>query len=633
MAWDDVYFSKLFIAVPELVFEERLVKYLKKRGIIDDVALEAMQKVQNGQKKYGKIIKRLRGKGLIQRLMVLSPELINRDTVALFHRFGLIDSATRDMLNLVMRTSGLAIGRRGVTTSFEQLLRRAKYVFGVGYADDLINLMRDTGAFDPKTASILKSSMRAVGVFPESIENLRRAKKWTDVMMVIGSGLVDVRTINLVRSAGLIDNRTANALLESLKYGSAQWTVWEGAKRAEGLAARLAYVVSGSFSWEAVDVLTAISKMSKGELERIGLGWLGGKIQPWHLDILKIAVSASQEMNRNLMEQMTKRRYRVVPGEPPIKTFARSAKETDAALLRLLARSADDAAARARLLAGAARGAEYNLRARELHRAMRQVWEGTGYLTIFGEHKVADAALDAELMLQKRLYRKFPASVQTMLEYQARSGLDSFISRQENTLPLSRRVVKNYDLWTKKMDTEISVGLLQGQSADEIARRVRSMINPSVMGGVKYASMRIGRTEVANAFHLTTIRTTREQPWVRGYKWNLSGSHGKPDVCNEYAEDDHDSLGAGVFKKVNVPGKPHPQCLCYLTVVSMSDSDFISAYNKGRFNQYFQSAVSSPGVQDYMTNNGFSNFSESLGRIGTQAAVTAGLGLVMSRVA
>lgn len=630
MAWTDAYWSRMFIAVPELVFEDALVSMLLKKGIIDQASIDAMQSAQKGIKKYGTIKNRLRGKPLLQRLLVLSPELINRDTVNLFARFGMIGPEEAGVMRLVLRTSGLVVNRRGLTTTYEQLIKRAKYVFGIGYVDDVLRLMRDTGAIDGHQTQLLMAAARATGTAAETATQLRLAKNWHDVLLVVGSGIVDKNTINLIIKAGLIDNRTGQAMLQATKYGSAMWTVFEGSKRAEGLAARLAYIVSGSMSWEAVDVITAISKLNKRELDLIGLGWLHKKIKPEYLTILKVAASVSQEYNRHLMEQMTNRRYRVVPGEPPIRTFARSAKKTDGAILRLLALSADEAAKRAKLLKGAARGAEYNLRAAALHQAMRDLWEGVGYLTIFGEHDVADAALNSNLMLQKRYYSKFPKSVQEMLEFQARSGLDSYISRQENTLPLSRRIIKNYDLWQKKIDQQIDMGLLQGQSADEISQRVKNMINPKVMGGVKYAAMRIGRTEVANAFHLTTIRNTREQPWVRGYKWNLSGSHGKPDVCNEYAEDDHDNMGAGIFKKANVPGKPHPQCLCYLTVASMSDSDFINAYNKGRFNQYLQSRVATPGTQDYMTKIGFPNMSSTIGTIGTQAAIKVGMGLLSS---
>jgi len=75
---------------------------------------------------------------------------------------------------------------------------------------------------------------------------------------------------------------------------------------------------------------------------------------------------------------------------------------------------------------------------------------------------------------------------------------------------------------------------------------------------------RIARTEAANAFHLAQIRATEDDPEVIGYHWRLSGSHPKPDICDEYARMDF-GLGPGVWPKDRVPRvKPHPHCMCYL---------------------------------------------------------------------
>jgi hypothetical protein len=108
--------------------------------------------------------------------------------------------------------------------------------------------------------------------------------------------------------------------------------------------------------------------------------------------------------------------------------------------------------------------------------------------------------------------------------------------------------------------------------------------------------MRLARTELANAFHLSTIRYGREMPWVQGWKWNLSGSHGRPDICNDYANDDHDDLGPGVFKKANVPGKPHPQCLCFITAYQPSEADFIRNMKRGYYNQYMTQMINNQDV-------------------------------------
>lgn len=215
-----------------------------------------------------------------------------------------------------------------------------------------------------------------------------------------------------------------------------------------------------------------------------------------------------------------------------------------------------------------------------------------------------------------------------MLEMAGRAGIDSYISRQENTLQLSRRVYGNMDLWTGKVDKAIKLGLLQGLSAKELADRVAPMINPNVMGGVKYASMRLGRTELANAFHLTHIRHTREMPWVRGYKWNKSSSHRHGDVCDQYAEDDHDGLGPGIFKKANVPGKPHPQCLCFITTITDSEAEFTKRMKSGKYNQYLKTLSREPGVHETFAQKAVQGLGKKAGEIAGQVAVTHGMRLV-----
>jgi hypothetical protein len=113
-------------------------------------------------------------------------------------------------------------------------------------------------------------------------------------------------------------------------------------------------------------------------------------------------------------------------------------------------------------------------------------------------------------------------------------------------------------------------------------------------------------------------------PWVKGYKWYRSRSHAHSDVCDEYANEDHDGLGEGVFKKANVPDKPHPQCLCYIVAVSMDDKDWLKAYNAGRFNQYLGMRVAESGVGEYLTSTFLNKTGQVFGQAAGMVAVSAG---------
>lgn len=186
------------------------------------------------------------------------------------------------------------------------------------------------------------------------------------------------------------------------------------------------------------------------------------------------------------------------------------------------------------------------------------------------------------MQLKGRLTR----GIREQMEFASKRAAENVRSRLINSIDLSPRVYKTKALSSRWVQREVNRGLALGRSADEIAKSVRAMIAPNVRGGVSYAARRLGRTEINNAFHTSTIRMASNQPWTEGFKWNLSGSHPRPDICNEYADDDHDELGAGIFSTKSVPGKPHPQCLCYLTVVTTPDELFLENLLDGKYKKW-----------------------------------------------
>lgn len=168
----------------------------------------------------------------------------------------------------------------------------------------------------------------------------------------------------------------------------------------------------------------------------------------------------------------------------------------------------------------------------------------------------------------------------------AQNAANNIRSRLLNDIQLSPNVYRTQALANKWVDRAVNRGLALNLSSREIARSVRHLIDPSTPGGVSYASRRLARTEINNAFHTSTIRAAANEPWTEGFQWNLSSSHPRPDVCNDFADTDHDGLGQGIFKPKNVPGKPHPQCLCYITVVQIDDDVFIDKLVNGDYDDY-----------------------------------------------
>ena len=135
---------------------------------------------------------------------------------------------------------------------------------------------------------------------------------------------------------------------------------------------------------------------------------------------------------------------------------------------------------------------------------------------------------------------------------------------------MSAKRLRNQILATAEQnDIEIPKWLerqLKNATPDEIARKVATYIEKKQ----KYNALRIARTEIQRAWRVSYVTQAKQLPFVKGIKWNLSGSHPKQDICDELASADPVGLGAGVYPPNAVPyngGPAHPHCMCYLTSV------------------------------------------------------------------
>lgn len=174
----------------------------------------------------------------------------------------------------------------------------------------------------------------------------------------------------------------------------------------------------------------------------------------------------------------------------------------------------------------------------------------------------------------------------------ARRTVRTLISRDANNISLSRKVYRNSQLASGRVSAIINQQILLGRNARQIAKAVRSFINPDVPGGVSYSAFRLGRTELNNAFHRTSQDLYEETPWIQTVKWNLSGSHPKPDICDELAKKSHFKNGKpGQFKPGDVPNKPHPQCLCYAEPETIDEDAFVFNFKRGAYDDYLDSKV------------------------------------------
>jgi hypothetical protein len=229
----------------------------------------------------------------------------------------------------------------------------------------------------------------------------------------------------------------------------------------------------------------------------------------------------------------------------------------------------------------------------ELNRQSTEMWAGITGTTATAFGGAAKAAADASRATDEALFAKMGIQVPeymnaTML--QAVDNVPTLLARGANNISLADSVYGSKNLADGYVDQTINRGILLGQSAKEIAVAVSSLILPSVRGGVSYAANRVARTELNNAFHRTQVSAHKDKPWVSGFRWHLSGSHPKPDECNAY--DSHFQNGdAGVFRADEVPGKPHPNCLCYLTTVTVEEDEFVSKFLAGDYDEHMEKTV------------------------------------------
>lgn len=235
-----------------------------------------------------------------------------------------------------------------------------------------------------------------------------------------------------------------------------------------------------------------------------------------------------------------------------------------------------------------ARRAQYQTSIRALREAQAELWDGpiTRAMARSIEATTGTAAEGMQTLTRLLIDSGANPALTESFEWSARRAAENVRSRMINNIDLSKKVYKSKQLSARWVQREVNTGLALGESADKIAKRVARMIRPDVRGGVSYAARRLGRTEINNAFHTTTIRMAESQPWVEGYKWMISDSHPRPDPCDDYAKEDGDGLGEGIFKKGNAPSKPHPQCLCYLTVVTLDEDEFMDQLLSGKYDRW-----------------------------------------------
>lgn len=274
----------------------------------------------------------------------------------------------------------------------------------------------------------------------------------------------------------------------------------------------------------------------------------------------------------------------------PLRRYLKLQRQYDAKIMKILEEVAKDLRSRIAKLetstkfSDSVRASQFRLTLAEIRRTQLEM-----FLTIGDEIRAGQlaAAVSAEADLEKLARIAFSslnakaadAFIDSLLST-AEAGIKNLYARTPREL--SERLYRNGRWSTDQIEKIIRNGITRGASARELAKDVYKFVSPTAPGGASFVSMRLARTEINNAFHNQQIAGF-DGPWIEAVQWNLSGSHKKPDECNRLAEADQYDLGSGAFPPGKVPGKPHPQCLCYLTAVSLSPEEFARDVRAGKF--------------------------------------------------
>lgn len=171
-------------------------------------------------------------------------------------------------------------------------------------------------------------------------------------------------------------------------------------------------------------------------------------------------------------------------------------------------------------------------------------------------------------------------------------AIDAALARMRfSEVPLSQRIYRTGVWMGGRLSKLINETLASGLNAGEFAKRARDWFNPNTPGGVRYAAMRLARTEINNAFHSMSAAKYADTPWITEVEWNLSKSHPKPDICNKVHAD-------SPYPADRVPARPHPQCMCYITPKPVDEDEFIDRFIAGEYDDYLDAELDRNGWDD-----------------------------------
>lgn len=160
-------------------------------------------------------------------------------------------------------------------------------------------------------------------------------------------------------------------------------------------------------------------------------------------------------------------------------------------------------------------------------------------------------------------------SINNMVINTSRKTVETLIKGEyyKDGLTLDKRIWNINKSNRNDINKLIEQNILRGANSRKLAKEVEKYVNPfkrtdakTVVSGmstkVSYQAQRLARTSITHAFAETAINNAKTNPFNIGLKWNLSPSHERDDICDEYAD--------RIFKPEEYPLE-HPNGHCYPT--------------------------------------------------------------------
>lgn len=159
-------------------------------------------------------------------------------------------------------------------------------------------------------------------------------------------------------------------------------------------------------------------------------------------------------------------------------------------------------------------------------------------------------------------------------------ALKAFQQRVDRGMNLSQKLWVQSQALKKEMEQTISTAIERGQSAVFLSKRISKYLSdyPSMKADYaekygkavscldcQYASIRLARTEINMAYRKAEQIRWKQFDFILGYEIKLSKRHPAPDICDDLL---------GVYPKDFVFLGWHPNCMCYVVPIVMSDEEY-----------------------------------------------------------